>query len=307
MREKVAVLMSTYNGEEFLKEQIDSILTQERVKIELYVRDDGSSDRTVEILRSYAERGSLILYEGKNCGVGNSFMELVYTVDENFDYYAFSDQDDIWLPDKVRCAVDTMQNQKNPTLYTGNQMLVDRTGRELGIRYQEVPPTDYHQILCGNMLSGCTMVFNRELFCLLRDEKRRPSSLLLQNRIHDVWVAMTAAVTGAIFFDKESHILYRQHERNVVGAGKKKIGDRFKEVVEKMKKSEQRCGRSMLAAEICRCFPEYISDKNWDLQIYGSYKKKMRYRLSLLKDRKIRQFSHETRAGVWVKVWLGLF
>ena len=102
--EKIAVLMSTYNGEEFLRDQIESILNQEKVNVTLYVRDDGSSDRTVEILSSYEEQGKLKLICGKNCGVGNSFMHLLYTSDQDFDFYAFSDQDDIWLPDKLYSA-----------------------------------------------------------------------------------------------------------------------------------------------------------------------------------------------------------
>lgn len=307
MNEKVAVIMSTYNGEEFLEEQIDSILAQRNVEVELYVRDDGSSDRTVVILRDYAKQGRLNLFEGKNCGVGNSFMELLYTLGNSCDYFAFSDQDDIWMPDKLYCAVAAIRNQKIPALYTGNQTLTDRTGKKLGIRYEEIPSTDYHQILCGNLVSGCTMVFNRELYCLLRDEKRRPSCELLQNRIHDVWVAMVASVTGAIFFDQESHILYRQHERNVVGAGKKKPWSRVKEIAEKVRRPEQRCGRSWLAREICRCFPEFICDRSRDLQVYGYYKENVKYRLKLLRNSELRQFSHETWVGLAVKVILGLF
>lgn len=306
MNEKIAVLMSTYNGEEFLRDQIESILNQEKVNVTLYVRDDGSSDRTIEILREYEEQGKLKLTCGKNCGVGNSFMELLYTSDQNFDFYAFSDQDDIWLSDKLYSAVGTIKKQKIPALYTGNQMLVNRKGEVLGIRYKEVPSTDYHQILCKNLVSGCTMVFNQELYALLKNEKRRPSYALLQNRIHDVWVAMVASITGTVYFDEESHILYRQHERNVVGARKKNMRDRFKEILEKIKSPKQRCGRSKLAREICQCFPEFICNNN-DLQIYGYYKSSVKSKIKLLKEHQIRKFTEETQISFVLKIMFGLF
>ena len=307
MNEKIAVLMSTYNGEQFLRDQIESILNQEKVNVTLYVRDDGSSDRTVEILSSYEEQGKLKLICGKNCGVGNSFMHLLYTSDQDFDFYAFSDQDDIWLPDKLYSALKIIKNQKIPALYTGNQMLVNRKGEKLGLRYKEIPSTDYHQILCKNLVSGCTMVFNEELYTLLKNEKRRPSRALLQNRIHDVWVAMVASITGIVYFDEESHILYRQHERNVVGAREKNIRDRIKEILEKIKSPEQRCGRSKLAREICQCFPEFICDNNSDLKIYGYYKKSLKNKVKLLKEYKIKKISQETQVSFILKILLGLF
>jgi len=305
--EKVAVLMSTYNGEKFLREQIESILAQKNVEINLLVRDDGSSDKTLEILKEYSKKGMLSLETGKNCGVGNSFMRLLYKTPDAYDFYAFSDQDDIWLPDKMICAIEKIRDQQAPSLYTGNQMLIDRFGRKMGARYESAPSVDYHQILCNNMLSGCTMVFNRALFSLLRDEKRRPSQRLLKNRIHDVWVAMAAAVSGSVIFDEDSHILYRQHENNVVGAGKKGIGDRIQEIRRKMTDSEQRQGRSRLAREICSSFPEFINGEKRDLKVYGFYTNSISYKRKLLRDRKIRTHSHETIIGFAVKVIFGLF
>lgn len=92
---KVAVLLSTYNGSKYIKEQIDSILSQEGVNIDIYIRDDESTDETVNIIYEY-KSNNIFLTEGKNIGVGNSFMELLYSVPEIYDYYAFADQDDIW-------------------------------------------------------------------------------------------------------------------------------------------------------------------------------------------------------------------
>lgn len=94
---KVIVLMSTYNGEKYLKEQIDSILNQVKVEVFLMIRDDGSSDNTIAILKEYERQNRNIkIIKGKNIGVGNSFMQLLYNSAEA-EYYAFADQDDVWV------------------------------------------------------------------------------------------------------------------------------------------------------------------------------------------------------------------
>ena len=131
---KVAVLMSTYNGEKYLREQIDSILAQEGVDVTLYIRDDGSSDSTIEIINEYLTKTNRIkFYIGENIGVGNSFMQLVYDCPEDYDYYAFSDQDDIWLTEKMQVAVDSLKEYSNPFLYCSNQILVDKNGKIIGL------------------------------------------------------------------------------------------------------------------------------------------------------------------------------
>lgn len=96
----VQVVMSTYNGEKYLKEQIDSILSQEGVDVRLYIRDDGSSDRTTDILASYQEHKNVKIEKGNNLGFAKSFLTALDECDEA-DYYAFSDQDDVWEKDKL--------------------------------------------------------------------------------------------------------------------------------------------------------------------------------------------------------------
>lgn len=101
----VSVLMSTYNGAKYIREQIDSILNQKDVNVELLIRDDGSSDNTAEICKEYQKKNTNIrFYQGENIGVGKSFMELLKKAPEA-DYYSFSDQDDVWLEDKLSRAV----------------------------------------------------------------------------------------------------------------------------------------------------------------------------------------------------------
>ena len=114
----VQVLLSTYNGETYLKQQLDSILNQKNVAVKLFVRDDGSSDGTVDILRAYAALHDNICYLcGENCGVVASFFRLFELSDPDVDFYALSDQDDVWDEDKVSIAcqkLEQMRKSKSP-------------------------------------------------------------------------------------------------------------------------------------------------------------------------------------------------
>ena len=188
---KVAVVMSTYNGEKYLAEQLDSILAQAGVSVSLFVRDDGSTDGTRAILAEYAEKhGNVSVDFAQNVGVGNSFMNALYAVPDTFDYYAFADQDDIWLENKLIEAITLLQSS-GKALYASNQENVDKDGNSLGMRYGD--DADIHltpvSIISNNTVAGCTFVFTRELYGRLTAAECRPTAELLKNRIHDVWVA----------------------------------------------------------------------------------------------------------------------
>lgn len=303
---KVAVLMSSYNGEKYLREQIDSILKQKKVCVDLYVRDDGSSDGTKDILCGYGE--TIRVCYGKNMGVGRSFMQLVYKVPGDYDYYAFSDQDDIWLPQKLQRAIEFLEAEIEhmPVLYVSNQILVNAKGEKIGSRYEQKPNTDYKQILCQNKVSGCTMVWNRNLQKLLQEEKRRPSRELLENRIHDVWVAMAAAVMGKIVYDPEGYIYYRQHEKNVVGVRRVCM---WKQWMDKIKKPSLRRGRSLLCKEIYGCFQELILDPSVksDLECYGFYRQSKELKKKLMQDKSLLFYTGESRAFFLFKVGIQWF
>ena len=302
---KVAVLMSTYNGEKYLKEQVDSILSQKDVEIMLYVRDDGSSDSTIEIVKEYQKHNdNIVLYIGKNVGVGNSFMQLVYDAGNKFDYYAFADQDDVWLPDKLTTAVRTIEEIKKPCLYASNQLIVDQELKKIGMRFFEHPNISSKQIMCKNKLTGCTMVWNTELHRFLCNDKYHPSSSLLECRIHDVWVAMVASVVGVIIFDEKSYILYRQHENNVIGVKKTNI---FVNWINKINYTIQRNGRSRICAEILEKYGENMEGKIIDeLKPYAYYRNNSIYKYNLLKDKTMRKISGESFVGFSIKVLFNL-
>lgn len=216
---KINVLMSTYNGEKYLKEQIDSILGQKGVDVHLTIRDDGSNDDTIDIINDYVKTDTRVqFYKGVNLGPANSFMELLYQSGD-YEYYAFADQDDIWLEDKLLRAAEQLEGIKYPCLYSSNQITVDSNGRQIEKRYSEAPPTDLANTMICNRLAGCTMVLNRKLRDILIRDDIRPDPEFLRLRMHDVWVAMIANCFGRVIYDPEAYILYRQHENNVVGAG----------------------------------------------------------------------------------------
>ena len=210
----VCVLMSTYNGEKFIREQLDSILAQQGdFSLYLLIRDDGSSDTTCKILDEYAQQYSNVLwYTGENMGSCFSFLDLVHHASE-YDYYAFADQDDYWLPDKIQVAIQQIHNDC-PFLYTSAKAIVDVNLTDLH-RPDAIPKYGIlNALLRQNIASGCTMVFNKKLRDIIDSCKLTERT----GTYHDSWVFKLATLYGQITYDPIPHILYRQHSNNCVGA-----------------------------------------------------------------------------------------
>ena len=138
---RVLVIMSTYNGEKYVREQINSILMQKNVEVSVLVRDDGSTDGTLEVINGLQDDRITVL-NGENMGCEASFFELLMHC-KGYEYYAFSDQDDIWLEDKLARAIGMIGSSDTPVLYCSNQMLVDGKGNEIGLRHQTAPGTGW--------------------------------------------------------------------------------------------------------------------------------------------------------------------
>ena len=217
---KVAVCISTYNGEKYLAEQLDSILHQEGVDVTLFVRDDGSSDGTAALLTQYAEQyENVILLDksrSRNLGVRDSFLRILRYAWKKMGagcYYSFSDQDDVWLPEKLKSAVDLLSKKqdKKGRLYFSNKTVVDEdlhVIQEERIQYTEC----FESCLFTSYAFGCTMVMDDALaFAVV---KHQPKCYCY----HDSWTYRLAKCLGAsVLFDENSYIYYRQHEENVVG------------------------------------------------------------------------------------------
>lgn len=218
-RPRVLVMMATYRGERWVGEQIESILAQEGVDVTLRICDDQSPDGTLEVCQSYAKRypNVIVTRNAKNLGVGDNFMQMLYEDGaDGYDYYAFSDQDDVWMPNKLRAGVDAIQaqhNDKEPILYYSDLINVegDKETREL---YQFAECENHPgTVLLRNYINGCVMVFNRALVQVVRSY--RPEHF---PRIHDVWIHMVGRFCGTVIADTEHAYMKRRITgQNVVG------------------------------------------------------------------------------------------
>lgn len=245
---KVCVLMSTYNGEKYLKQQIESIIRQKNVDIEIIVRDDGSSDSTVDLLMQLSDRYKMMkILLCKNVGVAKSFMLLVDYAAKNVlncEYFAFADQDDVWDDNKLSVAFNAIARNNNiPMLYCSNLRVVDSELNYFRLAYR----CDYGKSVGNKYLSlilnkaaGCTMVFNRKLLDLTANKN------VHNIYMHDWFVYTTASFFGKVIYDPVPHISYRQHHNNVCGMHIRngwmlRIRDAFK-------------SESLYIEQSCRCF-----------------------------------------------------
>lgn len=211
---RIAVLLSAYNGEKYIEEQIQSIFQQKDCEVALYVRDDGSKDRTLEILEKLKETYNISIIKGNNIGWKASFFELLHLVPDKFEYYAFSDQDDVWKKEKLKRAIEMIKDNIQPSLYCSAQIFVDENLNYLSDDIHS-HPNNSREAMTNLSSRGCSEVFNRELLKLLQKEK------VSINFSHDRWVARLAIYVGKIVLDDESYILYRQHQNNSSGSNYK--------------------------------------------------------------------------------------
>ncbi len=213
---RVLVMMATYNGSRFVAEQIQSIMSQADVEVFLRVCDDRSTDHTYRLLKDIAaiHPNVTVSQNQTNLGVGKNFMQMVYEeTARDYDYYAFSDQDDIWLPNKLSEAIEFVKGHDEPTLYYSDVLNFSDEGEFMELR-------DYHEVLdhpatllLRSWACGCTMVFNRALRDLLCEHPLDEFP-----RIHDTWVHLVALNCGSVEADIErSFIRRRLSGANVVG------------------------------------------------------------------------------------------
>jgi glycosyltransferase involved in cell wall biosynthesis len=244
--------MSTFNGERFLAEQLDSLLNQRDVGISIIIRDDGSSDGTRGILERYSARSPNIhVHPGTNLGVVPSFIELMRLASAiPAGYFALCDQDDVWLPEKLSRAVRALGTENpGPRLYCSVVRYVDESLRDLGSSRTSLR-AGFDNAVVENIATGCTVVFNRALLDLVNSAPPRRALM------HDWWLYMVAAAFGDVIFDPQSWILYRQHGRNVIGG----TTSAYRMMVTRLRRFRLRQGGvfrcSDQAEEFLRCFGE---------------------------------------------------
>ena len=285
--------MSTYNGELYIRQQIDSILKQEGVRVSLLVRDDGSEDKTVQILQEYQKHGLLRFYQGNNVGPGFSFLDLMKHAPAS-EYYAFADQDDFWISDKLAIAISKIKKNPQDTykMYCGRPRIVDEKlnplDKDSDRNHMYIPKT-FEQKLIYRGIVGCTVVFNNSLLKLVNDHH------VNYLEMHDCWLYQTCIINGgAVIYDKDVHILYRQHGNNVIGAGnnRKKV---WKKNINRLIKGKHE--RSQTAEELIRIYRNQLKPIQLNsLRLLAHYRKNIFARIKLLNSNKFKTgISHDDR------------
>lgn len=296
----VQVLMSTYNGEKYLRTQIDSILKQEGVKVHLFVRDDGSSDSTCKILDEYAEEGKLKWYTGDNLRSARSFMNLIKNSDD-YDFYAFSDQDDYWLPDKLIQAVNRLTTKNDvPALYYGATTLVDLELKLLDQDVENRAFVKFNNAVISSNATGCTFCFNKKLRDIINIYQP------MYQIMHDGWLhKVCLAVGGYVYYDEKSYIYYRQHGENVVGGTTTPL-KRWKRRLDTLKKDP--CPRSRGIQELFNGYGKFMSQDNVKIcKEICEYKHSLKNRIKLLFDKNIYSTNKRIDRFYRVTVMLGIF
>lgn len=229
---KIAVLMATYNGARFLREQLDSLLAQEAVEVTIYVRDDRSTDNTLSILNEYAATGKLVLLPTKpeQLRVTRNFYSILKEVDlAPYDAFCYSDQDDIWLPEKLIQAWNAMQIQQ-ADCYASNLLRADADGKLIEEKsflkkvFQYIlnnktgKQTEYDYYFEAAS-AGCTLVLKKTAAVYFQKRIREIYDRLPVDTSHD-WSTYAITRLGGFrwFIDPASYILYRQHAENNYGA-----------------------------------------------------------------------------------------
>lgn len=239
---RLTILMATYNGERFLEEQLNSLESQTFSDWDLWVSDDGSTDSTVSMLKKFAETHGgheVEIVNGPRKGFVMNFLSLACTCRNNSEYFAFSDQDDVWQSEKLKRAVEWLETVPDsiPALYCTRTEIVDKDARSsLQGKYSplmKIAPS-FGNALVQSIAGGNTMVFNRSAKALI-DEFGGPVPV----PSHDWWMyLLVAGVGGQVYYDPTPTLKYRQHGQNLVGSNRSlmALGNRLAKFLKKQYK-----------------------------------------------------------------------
>lgn len=246
IKDRVLVLMSTYNGEKYLSEQLESILNQSVKNVDILIRDDGSKDNTIKIISKllvkFPKRIKLEAKENK--GVVRSFFELVKLASIDYDYYFFSDQDDYWNEKKIEKAIEKMKNthETKKIGYCSNLKLVDKNLNFMKIKYTKELIPSLKNCFIENIVTGCTYGANKSLFIEIKKDIENIEKYSEKIPMHDYHFYFLTVLYGDLIYDENSYISYRQHGNNVIGMEKNKVKFMFQRIkkVFKRKSNDKR-------------------------------------------------------------------
>lgn len=218
MKPSVAILLCTFNGQRYLEEQLNSFDTQDHHNWTLWASDDGSTDNTIDLLSSYQNKwpkNRLNIKTGPSKGFAANFLALLNNGAINADYYAYSDQDDIWNRSKLSRAIRWLESMPRniPALYCTRTQLIDEIGTNIGFSPLFKKSPGFANALVQNIGGGNTMVFNEAARNLMKEAG------LVDVCTHDWWTYIVVSGCGGnVFYDPMPSLLYRQHEANLCGS-----------------------------------------------------------------------------------------
>lgn len=248
-KHSVAVLLATYNGAKYIREFLDSLVAQTYADFKMMVRDDGSTDGTLEIIRSYSPRIEIAFIEANvRLGPAKSFFELLTHAGDDYDFYFFADQDDCWHKSKINRAVAALATEKElVALYCSRMDYVDENLRH--ISYSRVPRRlAFENALVENIATGCTVAINQTARQLILTNL--PNKVIM----HDWWIYLIAMSFGKVIYDEFPTIKYRQHDSNVLGASTNLLQDMQRKFARFVMKDGGVFSLTSQAEELMRCF-----------------------------------------------------
>jgi rhamnosyltransferase len=229
-RSRVLVLLATYNGAEWIEEQLDSILAQEKIEVEVRIYDDCSKDSTADLIRrrhGNDRRVQLTVWPQSSGSAGANFRRMFREVSAaGYAYVALADQDDIWLSQKISTAIDAIEHSKAVGYSCAVQSFWE-DGREKTLRQNaRLRPADY---LFEGGGQGCTFVIKNELFCGVQSLCAENATIVNTLHYHDWLIYLVARVQGLRwYFDENAWMRYRQHSGNEIGSRGGGLGSIFR-------------------------------------------------------------------------------
>lgn len=236
MKKQIDVLLATYNGEKYLKEQIESILNQTYKNIHLIISDDCSTDGTYKILKRYEKHKNVtIYYQKNNLGYIKNFEFLLEKVEN--ELYMLSDQDDVWKKEKIEKSVEKLEKE-NLDLVFGDLEVVDENLKTIYKSFDQYMKIDkkikkyigdYRLQYLYNCVTGCTVLSKKKYLSQILPLPKNSKYM-----VHDYWIGLVVALNGKVGYLETPYIKYRQHGKNQIGTGKESYKFRKLEQVRKL-------------------------------------------------------------------------
>lgn len=294
---KIAVLMSTYNGEKYLDEQLESLAKQTVAdKMTLYIRDDGSTDRTFDIIEKWKSKINIVLHKGKNVGPAMSFWELLMNQEIQADYYAFCDQDDIWDRNKIEQGIKHLTGKYH--LYACNCRVVDESDKLISSnRVSGTPNMDVQRLFVSGCTQGCSMIFTDSLCQYIRRIKIGCIPM------HDIVLMLYAKYYGKIYWDTEPHFSYRVHSNNVVAKNNKSFLQKIETTLWNWNNSKKH-SMTNVAQEMLDNIEKMPADDRVFLRQISEYRK---YRIRIINRLKKENIDAKSLRSFEIRIFLGLY